>query len=56
MREAAAPDANERDVQFIARPILTKERTALQDQQTRPGGGGGFEELTTIEGIHRRRR
>ena len=49
MRQAAAPDADQRDVQLVAGGVLARPCAAGQDEQS-GSGGGGLQELATMHG------
>ena len=46
--ESAAPDADERDVEFLVGRILSKQRAAPEDRESGSGDGRGFEEMATV--------
>ena len=50
VRQAAAPDADQGDVELVAGGVLARAGAAGQEQQSGPGGGGGLQELATIHG------
>jgi hypothetical protein len=49
VREAAAPDTDEGDVEFLGRRILAEKRGVLEQEQARAGGGGGLEEVAAVQ-------
>ncbi len=53
VREAAAPDTDQRDVEFVARTILAEQRPRGENQEAGAGGGGRLQEVAAIKGFHR---
>jgi hypothetical protein len=51
MRQGPAPDADQRDVQLLARRVRPEEAEGGKNQQARPGGGRAGEEGPAFHGM-----